>query len=124
MQYAFLTLPLCAVTHVQSLCFLTFSFCSPDTRFSITLNRKDALTENEKTLASYGIVSGDLICLLLEEANGQPNLPPSSTSRPLQNGHEPSNRSQASKPKEGQNEQSDHQKAQVEVQNSDERVST
>ncbi|KFQ53219.1 F-box only protein 7, partial [Nestor notabilis] len=96
---------------------------SPDTRFLITLNRKDALTEDEKTLASYGIVSGDLICLLLEEADGQPNLPPSSSASPLlQNGHEPSNKSQASTPKEGQNEESDHQKAQVEVQKSDERV--
>uniref|UniRef100_A0A8B9F1Z0 F-box only protein 7 n=1 Tax=Amazona collaria TaxID=241587 RepID=A0A8B9F1Z0_9PSIT len=95
---------------------------SPDTRFSITLNRKDALTEDEKTLASYGIVSGDLICLLLEEADGQPSLPPSSASRPLQNGHELSNQSQVSRPKEGQNMQSHHQKAQVEVQKSDERA--
>ncbi|XP_030333858.1 F-box only protein 7 isoform X1 [Strigops habroptila] len=96
---------------------------SPDTRFLITLNRKDALTEDEKTLASYGIVSGDLICLLLEEADGQSNLPPpssSSTSSPLQNGQEPSNKSQAISPKEGQNERSDHQK--VEVQKSDERA--
>ncbi|KAM4672567.1 F-box only protein 7 isoform 3-T4 [Amazona ochrocephala] len=95
---------------------------SPDTRFSITLNRKDALTEDEKTLASYGIVSGDLICLLLEEADGQPSLPPSSASCPLQNGHELSSQSQVSRPKEGQNEQSHHQKAQVEVQKRDERA--
>lgn len=111
-------------------CFLTFFlFCSSDTEFSITLNRKDALTEDQKTLASYGIVSGDLICLLLQEADGQPNLPPPpSTPPPLQNGHEPStltNKSQANSPKvEGQNDQSDNQKAQVEVQKSDERVST
>lgn len=92
------------------------------------MNRKDALTEDQKTLASYGIVSGDLICLLLEEANGQPILPPP-PSLPLENGHElPTlipNKSQASSSKEeGQNEQSDNQKAQVEVQKSDERVST
>lgn len=107
-------------------------FCSSDTTFSITLNRKDALTEDQKTLASYGIVSGDLICLLLEEQDGQPSLPPPpppSTPPPLQNGHEPStltpNKSQASSPKgEGQNEQSNNEKAQVEVQESDERVST
>ncbi|KAM6382415.1 F-box only protein 7 isoform 2-T2 [Alca torda] len=101
---------------------------SSDTEFSITLNRKDALTEDQKTLASYGIVSGDLICLLLGEADGQPNLPPPpSTPPPLQNGHEPStltsNKSQANNPKEeGQNEQSGKEKAQVEVQKSDERA--
>ncbi|XP_075577879.1 F-box only protein 7 isoform X4 [Pelecanus crispus] len=100
---------------------------SSDTEFSITLNRKDALTEDQKTLASYGIVSGDLICLLLEEADGQPNLPPPPSTPPrLENGHEPStlipSKSQAKSPKEeGQNDQSDNQKAQVEVQKSDER---
>lgn len=94
------------------------------------MNRKDALTEDQKTLASYGIVSGDLICLLLEEPDGQPSLPPPSSSPPsLHNGHEPStltpNKSQANSPKEeGQNEQSNNEKAQVEVQESDERVST
>lgn len=134
MQYAFLTIPLCAVTQVQPTMFrvLVFFclFCSSDTEFSITLNRKDALTEDQKTLASYGIVSGDLICLLLEEADGQPNLPPPpSTPPPLENGHEPStlirNKSQANSPKEeGQNEQSGNQKAHVEVRKGDERVST
>ncbi|XP_030816597.1 F-box only protein 7 isoform X2 [Camarhynchus parvulus] len=91
---------------------------SSDTTFSITLNRKDALTEDQKTLASYGIVSGDLICLLLEEPDGQPSLPPPpATPAPLQNGHEPStltpNSSQANSAREGQNEQSDNEKAQV-----------
>ncbi|XP_066176009.1 F-box only protein 7 isoform X2 [Sylvia atricapilla] len=101
---------------------------SSDTTFSITLNRKDALTEDQKTLASYGIVSGDLICLLLDEPDGQPSLPPPPSSPPsLQNGHEPStltsNKRQANSPKaEGQNEQSNNEKAQVEVQESDERA--
>lgn len=109
-------------------CFLKL-FCSSDTTFSITLNRKDALTEDQKTLASYGIVSGDLICLLLEEPDGQPSLPPPpATPAPLQNGHEPStltpNNSQANSAREGQNEQSNNEKAQVEVQESGERVST
>ncbi|NXF02637.1 FBX7 protein, partial [Smithornis capensis] len=100
---------------------------SSDTKFSITLNRKDALTEDQKTLASYGIVSGDLICLLLEEADGQPNLPPPPSSPPpppLQNGREPSTlipNSQTTSPKEGQNEQSE-QGAPVEVQKGDERA--
>lgn len=31
------------------------------------MNNKDALTGDEETLASYGIVSGDLICLVLED---------------------------------------------------------
>ncbi|NXM71666.1 FBX7 protein, partial [Serilophus lunatus] len=103
---------------------------SSDTKFSITLNRKDALTEDQKTLASYGIVSGDLICLLLEEADGQPNLPPPPSTpppppSPLQNGGEPSTLipSQANSSKEErQNEQSDDQTAQVEVQKGDERA--
>ncbi|XP_043824344.1 F-box only protein 7 [Dromiciops gliroides] len=51
---------------------------SSDTQFEVTLNSKDALTEDEKTLASYGVVSGDLICLILEEATeGSPIAPPS-----------------------------------------------
>nr|XP_030118982.1 F-box only protein 7 isoform X3 [Taeniopygia guttata] len=100
---------------------------SSDTAFSVTLNRKDALTEDQKTLASYGIVSGDLICLLLEEPDAQPSLPPPpATPAPLQNGHEPTtltpNNSQANSPREGQNEQSNNEKAQVEVQESDERA--
>ncbi|NXF96480.1 FBX7 protein, partial [Eubucco bourcierii] len=101
---------------------------SSDTEFSITLNRKDALTEDEKTLSSYGIVSGDLICLLLEP-DGCPDLPlPPSTPSPLHNGNEPSTlipiQSQAKSPKERQNEQPDNQKVQMEVQKSDERVSS
>lgn len=103
-------------------------FCSSDTTFSITLNGKDALTEDQKTLASYGIVYGDLICLLLEEADGQPILLPPPSFPSLQNGHELStltpNKSHASSPKEGQNEPSNNEKAQMEVQESDERVST
>ncbi|OXB72962.1 UNVERIFIED_CONTAM: hypothetical protein H355_006502 [Colinus virginianus] len=95
---------------------------SSDTEFSITLNGKDALTEDEKTVASYGIVPGDLICLLLEETNAKSSLPPPS----LQNGQETSAltpRSQADSPKEErQNEQSDNQKTQVEVQKSDSRA--
>nr|ACO95332.1 F-box only protein 7 isoform 1 (predicted) [Dasypus novemcinctus] len=53
---------------------------SSDTRFAITLNKKDALTGDEETLASYGIVSGDLICLILEDAIPAPNLPSSTDS--------------------------------------------
>ncbi|XP_013374613.1 PREDICTED: F-box only protein 7 [Chinchilla lanigera] len=53
---------------------------SSDTRYAITLNNRDALTGDEETLASYGIVSGDLICLVLEDAMPAPNLPPSTDS--------------------------------------------
>uniref|UniRef100_A0A8V0YKT9 F-box protein 7 n=1 Tax=Gallus gallus TaxID=9031 RepID=A0A8V0YKT9_CHICK len=101
---------------------------SSDTEFSITLNGKDALTEDEKTLASYGIVPGDLICLLLEETDAKSSLPPPSSSSPpsLQNGRETSTltpKNQADGPKEErQNEQSDNQKAQVEAQKSDSRA--
>uniref|UniRef100_A0A8C2U5P5 F-box protein 7 n=1 Tax=Coturnix japonica TaxID=93934 RepID=A0A8C2U5P5_COTJA len=101
---------------------------SSDTEFSITLNGKDALTEDEKTLVSYGIVPGDLLCLLLEETDAKSSLPPPSSSNPpsLQNGHEISTltpKSQADSPKEErQNEESDNQKSQAEAQKSDSRA--
>nr|XP_060512488.1 F-box only protein 7 isoform X1 [Panthera onca] len=65
---------------------------SSDTRFAITLNNKDALTGDEETLASYGIVSGDLICLILEDAIPAPNLPSSTDSEhsSLKNNDQPS----------------------------------
>lgn len=64
---------------------------SSDTRFAITLNNKDALTGDEETLASYGIVSGDLICLVLEDDMPAPNLPSSTDSEhsSLQNNDQP-----------------------------------
>lgn len=65
---------------------------SSDSRFAITLNNKDALTGDEETLASYGIVSGDLICLILEDAIPAPNLPSSTDSEhsSLQHNDQPS----------------------------------
>lgn len=56
------------------------------------MNNKDALTGDEETLASYGIVSGDLICLILEDAIPAPNLPSSTDSEhsSLQNNDQPS----------------------------------
>ncbi|XP_015283056.1 PREDICTED: F-box only protein 7 [Gekko japonicus] len=55
---------------------------SSSTQFAITLNNKDSLSGDQESLASFGIVSGDLICLRLEDANATPTLPtsPSSTS--------------------------------------------
>lgn len=128
----FLTIPLCYLSYpdgANHISFFSLLFCSSDTEFSITLNSKDALTEDEKTLASYGIVPGDLICLLLEEKDAKPSLPPPSSSNPptLQNGHETStvipSRSQADSPKEERPDgQSANQKAQEEVQSNDDRV--
>ncbi|MXQ80338.1 hypothetical protein E5288_WYG006176 [Bos mutus] len=65
---------------------------SSDARFAITLNNKDALTGDEETLASYGIVSGDLLCLILEDAIAAPNLPSSTVSEhsSVQNNDQPS----------------------------------
>lgn len=40
---------------------------SADTEFSLSLNGSELLTENEQTLQSCGIVSGDLICVILPE---------------------------------------------------------
>nr|XP_056703550.1 F-box only protein 7 [Euleptes europaea] len=50
---------------------------SSNTQFAITLNNKDSLSGNQEPLASFGIVSGDLICLRLEDANATLTLPPS-----------------------------------------------
>ncbi|XP_036617636.1 F-box only protein 7 isoform X2 [Trichosurus vulpecula] len=62
---------------------------SSDIQFVVTLNSRDALTEDEKTLASYGIVSGDLICLVLEEAAAEFAVAPSSDSAPsFQSNHD------------------------------------
>ncbi|XP_065437591.1 F-box only protein 7 isoform X2 [Chrysemys picta bellii] len=100
---------------------------SSDTQFAITLNNKDALTGDHETLASYGIVSGDMICLLLDETNTAPILPPSLSSPPpppLQNNHELStlttSHSQANSPeKERQNGPCEDHKAQTDAQKSD-----
>uniref|UniRef100_A0A8C3RKW7 F-box protein 7 n=1 Tax=Chelydra serpentina TaxID=8475 RepID=A0A8C3RKW7_CHESE len=99
---------------------------SSDTQFAITLNNKDALTGDHETLASYGIVSGDMICLLLDKTNAAPILPPSLSSPPpppLQNNHELStlttSHSQASSPeKERQNGPCEDHKAQTDAQKS------
>ncbi|XP_073506329.1 F-box only protein 7 isoform X2 [Phyllobates terribilis] len=40
---------------------------SPDLLFSITLNGSDSLTEDERSLESLGIVSGDLIVIVTED---------------------------------------------------------
>eukprot|EP00062_Callorhinchus_milii_P013347 gi/632961363/ref/XP_007896716.1/ PREDICTED: F-box only protein 7 [Callorhinchus milii] len=46
----------------------TFGYSST-TQFSISLNGKDSLTDDEQTLASIGIVGGDLISLILPESS-------------------------------------------------------
>lgn len=53
---------------------------SSDIQFAVTLNGRDTLAEDEETLASYGIVSGDLICLILEEAAVESPVAPASDS--------------------------------------------
>nr|XP_004650308.2 F-box only protein 7 isoform X3 [Jaculus jaculus] len=92
---------------------------SSDTRFAITLNNKDALTGDEETLASYGIVSGDLICLILEDAMPAPNLPSSTDSEHSthQNNDQPlaASSSQAGVPDEQQSDALQGQAAQSDV---------
>lgn len=95
----------------------TWGFSS-DTRFAITLNNKDALTGDEETLASYGIVSGDLICLILEDDMPPPNLPSSTDSEhsSLQNNEQPSlaaSSSQANIPDEQWSDSSQGQATQL-----------
>ncbi|XP_020659318.3 F-box only protein 7 [Pogona vitticeps] len=63
---------------------------SSDSKFAITLNNKDFLVGDQETLASFGIVSGDLIHLVLEDADAARRLcSPCSSTQP-QNNHEPS----------------------------------
>ncbi|XP_021114003.1 F-box only protein 7 isoform X2 [Heterocephalus glaber] len=97
---------------------------SSDIRYAITLNNKDALTGDEETLASYGIVSGDLICLVLEDAMPAPNLPPSTDSEhfSVPNNDQPSlaaTSSQASIPDERQSDSFQGQAAQSGVGHDD-----
>ncbi|KAI5947477.1 F-box only protein 7 [Manis javanica] len=97
---------------------------SSDTRFAITLNNKDALTGDEETLASYGIVSGDLICLILEDAIPAPNLPSSTDSEhsSLQHNDQPSlaaSSSQSSTQDEQPSDSFQGQAAQSDVWNDD-----
>uniref|UniRef100_A0A3Q3F1Y9 F-box protein 7 n=1 Tax=Labrus bergylta TaxID=56723 RepID=A0A3Q3F1Y9_9LABR len=42
--------------------------CSADTEFSLSLNGSEPLTDAGQTLSSCGIVSGDLICVILPES--------------------------------------------------------
>ncbi|EHB11154.1 F-box only protein 7, partial [Heterocephalus glaber] len=100
---------------------------SSDIRYAITLNNKDALTGDEETLASYGIVSGDLICLVLEDAMPAPNLPPSTDSEhfSVPNNDQPSlaaTSSQASIPDERQSDSFQGQAAQSGVGHDDSMV--
>nr|XP_020022166.1 F-box only protein 7 [Castor canadensis] len=109
--------------HLSQALLPTWGFSS-DTRFAITLNNKDALTGDEETLASYGIVSGDLICLILEDSMPAPNLPSSTDSEhsSLQNNDQPSlaaSSSQASIPDEQQSDSFQGQMAQSDVWNDD-----
>ncbi|XP_048405008.2 F-box only protein 7 [Stegostoma tigrinum] len=49
-------------------CLLPSMGYSSDTEFNISLNGKDVLTDDQQTVTSIGIVSGDLICLILPDA--------------------------------------------------------
>ncbi|XP_072408274.1 F-box only protein 7 [Chiloscyllium punctatum] len=49
-------------------CLLPSMGYSSDTEFNISLNGKDVLTDDQQTMRSIGIVSGDLICLILPDA--------------------------------------------------------
>lgn len=50
------------LTSVCSLCL------SAETEFTLSLNGSEPLTDTGQTLASCGIVSGDLICVILPES--------------------------------------------------------
>ncbi|KAJ7330165.1 hypothetical protein JRQ81_016339 [Phrynocephalus forsythii] len=79
---------------------------SSGSKFAITLNNKDSLVGDQETLASFGIVSGDLIRLVLEDTDAAQRLcSPSSSSIPQpQNNNAPS----ASTVCDGQSRNSDN----------------
>lgn len=62
-------------------CVLFVFLCSPDTEFNLSLNGKESLTDTGQTLASCGIVSGDLICVILPQSCPAPGPSPPSTSQ-------------------------------------------
>ncbi|XP_069376029.1 F-box only protein 7 [Paralichthys olivaceus] len=62
---------------------LTSHGLSPDTEFSLSLNSSELLSDTGQTLSSCGIVSGDLICVLLPESVAAAAAsPPSHPSHP------------------------------------------
>lgn len=46
---------------------------SADTAFSLSLNGSELLTDSGQTLSACGIVSGDLICVVLPETSSGPD---------------------------------------------------
>ncbi|MBN3307973.1 FBX7 protein, partial [Amia calva] len=57
---------------------------SPDTEFTLSLNGKEPLVDSGQTLASCGIVSGDLVCVILSQDPPIPSpAPVGSSSGPV-----------------------------------------
>ncbi|XP_066446263.1 F-box only protein 7 isoform X2 [Eleutherodactylus coqui] len=54
---------------------------SPDADFSVTLNGKDPLTEDESSLQSLGIISGDLIVVVTADIPRRTQEPPSTAAQ-------------------------------------------
>ncbi|KAM4614722.1 F-box only protein 7 isoform 1-T2 [Polymixia lowei] len=54
---------------------------SPDTEFTLSLNGREPLSDAGQTLSSCGIVSGDLICVILPQSLTVPTASPSSTNQ-------------------------------------------
>lgn len=54
---------------------------SPDSEFSLSLNGKEPLTDVGQTLSAGGIVSGDLICMMLPESSAVAAPTPSTLNR-------------------------------------------
>ncbi|XP_023673553.2 F-box only protein 7 isoform X1 [Paramormyrops kingsleyae] len=49
---------------------------SPDTEFTLSLNGKEPLTDSGQSLSSCGIVSGDLICVILAQSDSPVSTAP------------------------------------------------
>ncbi|XP_012696828.1 F-box only protein 7 [Clupea harengus] len=70
--------------------FLPSCEISPDTEFGLSLNGKEPLSDTGQTLASCGIVSGDLICVILPQSCPAPGLSlPTTSQRPTSSSKAP-----------------------------------
>lgn len=71
-------------------CCVLCVLCSPDTEFGLSLNGKEPLSDTGQTLASCGIVSGDLICVILPQSCPAPGLSlPTTSQRPTSSSKAP-----------------------------------
>lgn len=66
----------------RSVCVcVPLSLCSADTEFSLSLNGEEPLTDTGQTLSSCGVVSGDMISVILPRTDSSASSPSPSSRR-------------------------------------------